>query len=73
MTERPTAPRKLLTPREAAAYLGCSEAHFEAQLRPHVPVVDLSRPGASRPMPRFDVADLDEFIGRRKRGGTVAA
>ena len=73
MAERSAVPRQLLTAAEAADWLGCSERHFESVLRPHIPEVDLARPGAGRPMPRFDVDDLAAFVARRKRTTTEAA
>ena len=59
--------RHLLTAREAAEYLGCSKSYFEAHIRPLLPVVDMGRPEATQPMPRWHQADLDAFIASRKK------
>jgi len=53
--------------REAADYLGVSKSYFDDHLRKYLPVVDMKRPDAKQPMPRWAKADLDHFIDTRRK------
>lgn len=53
------APDRLLTSREAADYLGCSERHVFAN--PKIPRVRLPGRG-TRPLLRFRLSALDAYI-----------
>lgn len=57
----------LLTARQSARYLGVSKAFFEAKIRPYIGCIDLRAPGKKKPMPRWEVVELDLFIATRKK------
>lgn len=49
----------------AARYLGVSPNTFRAKIRPLIPVHDFGTPG--QPIPRYAIADLDEWAASRRR------
>ena len=63
-----TGPRRLVTARQAAAYLGISQATFY-ELLPRLRArglraVTMPSPRGSRPLRRFDTRSLDRLIDR---------
>lgn len=56
----PFGPGKLLTLRQAAAYLSVSRRWLEDN--PDVPFVNLALPGRKRAMRRYRVGDLDSYV-----------
>lgn len=62
-----TIPPALLTARQSAEYLGVSKSYFEEHVRPLLPIVSLAHADARQPMPRWAVADLDDYIAERRR------
>lgn len=58
---------ELLNAKQAAKYLGVSKTYFERDIRPYIASVDLKRPDAKKPMPRWSRTDLDAFVAARRR------
>lgn len=63
----------LMTARQSARYLGVSKAFFESKIRPHIGCIDMRAPGNKKPMPRWEVAELDRFIVTRKKAQKARA
>lgn len=67
MTSPPTlAGGGALTPDQSADFCGCSRRHFERWIAPFVPMIDVSAPGAKKPMPRYLVSDLLSWLTARR-------
>jgi len=44
---------------DACSFFRVERTFFDAELRPRLPEIDLARPGAKKPMPRFRREDLE--------------
>ena len=51
----------------AAAYLDMSVRSFDETVRPFVPFIEITKPGAKRPMLRWLKGDLDEYLAARRK------
>lgn len=63
----PALPPRLLSTEQAAAYLAVSPRLFAEHIGPHIPRLNVARPGAVRPTWRYDQRRLDEWIATRER------
>ncbi len=52
----------LLRPDQAAAFFAVERTYFDSEIRPRLPELDLARPGAKKPMPRFRREDCERLL-----------
>lgn len=52
----------LLRPDQAAHFFAVERTYFDGEIRPRLPELDLARPGAKKPMPRFRREDCERLL-----------
>ena len=68
-TVLPPGMSPLLTPKSAAAFLGCSRSHLDRLVAAGMPCLHITPTGSDRVVRRFDIAEIRAWAARRRNGG----